>query len=772
MRTLQTDRGIRGTAAKRKVNAVDDYPGNRKDDARRAELPEGLRRAASDPAPVHGMHGGHVGGEIDIAALVQSVWQRKWVVAAFGFGFALLAMALAYSLTPRYTATSVVMLDRNQSNIIDVESVATGLGQDYFTILAQQQVLLSRSLAERVVDAMDLESQPYFNPMLVEPEEPNFLVSLLLGGVHLLKTTVRGAVTEETTGPGLRESLGDDYWTRQMAVDILRGSLEVQSVAETYVYSLSVTTEDAVLSTEIANRMAELYITDQLETKFQATQAATEWLSDRVAQLRIEVEQAEAAVEAYNSSSTLISEATLANTNRQLKELRERREEIVRQQSLGADRQEDLRALLDAGDYAAFAAAVNVPRLSTLAQSIEAADGDERAALEQTFQSLARRMVEQAGVERDRAEAQRAGISASIAELERQLESQTQDLVELRQLEREAEATRRIYEQFLRRLNETSVQEGTQQADARVLSEAVVPLNPSYPRKTLIVLIAGFLGGLVGIAYVMIVEQLNSAFRSSEELEKTTGLPVMGQIPIAPVRLRKGLLDYAVERPSSGLVEAIRNLRTGVMLANIDRRPELIMLTSTLPKEGKTTCSLLLAQNAAGLGKKVLLIECDLRRRTFRTYFPDAPKLGMMSILSGDKTWEEVVHHDTRTGLDVIMGEETKVNAADVFHSQRFQEFLAEARRRYDFVVIDTPPVMAVPDSRVIAPMVDAVIYCVRWNSTNKDLVRAGLQQFSQIKVSVSGLALTQINLKKMARYGYGGYNYYYYKSSNRYYLN
>lgn len=743
---------------------MDDFPGKRQDDKR--ELPERLRQAVNEPPGLPN------DDEVDLLGLVSTIWQRKWVIAAFGFGFAILAIALAYSLTPRYTATSIVMLDRAESNIIDVEAVTTGLGQDYYTILAQKQVLQSRSLAERVVESMQLENEVYFNPLLEEQEDPSLVAEILFGGINLLKTTIRGAVTEEEDGPTLRDELGDNYWVRQVAVDTLLGSLAVDSVSDTYVYSLSVTTENPVLSTRIANKMAELYITDQLETKFEATQAATEWLSDRVAQLKVEVEDAEAAVEAYNSSTALISEAALAQMNRQLKELRERRADLERQQIAGGGRQNDLRALLDSGDYAAFAAAVGVPRLTSLAQTIEESQGETRTALEETFRSLAGRLVDQAGVEEDRTDSQLSGINASIEGLERQLESQTQDLVQLRQLQREAEASRRIYEQFLRRLNETSVQEGTQQADARVLSEAVVPLLPSYPNKTQIVLVAGFLGGVLGIAYVLLIEQMNKSFRSSDELEKATGLPVMGQIPIAPVRLRRGVLEYAVERPSSGLVEAIRNLRTGVMLANIDRRPEMIMLTSTLPKEGKTTCSLLLAQNAAGLGKKVLLIECDLRRRTFRTYFPGAPKVGMMSILSGEKTWEEVVYTDERTGLDVIMGEETKVNAADVFHSQRFQEFLAEARRRYDFVVIDTPPVMAVPDSRVIAPMVDAVIYCVRWNSTHKDLVRAGLAQFSQIKVSISGLALTQINLKKMARYGYGGYNYYYYKSSSRYYLN
>lgn len=746
---------------------MDDYPGDRKNDRTRAgELPERIRQAVSDPAPLT-----PGADEIDLFGLMQTVWLRKWVITAFAMVLAVLAVVFAYSLTPRFKATSVVMLDKQESNYIDLEAVTTGLGLDYYTILAQQQVLVSRSLAERVVEAMKLEEKPYFNPALVADDDGSLVYELLTDGYQLMRTTIRGAVTD-TSGPTLRDRLGETYWVRQKAVDILLESLEVKSVSDTYVYSLSITTEDPVLSADIANKFAEFYITDQLEVKFQATQAATAWLSDRVVQLKSEVETAEAKVAAYNSSTQLISEVALAQMNRQLKELRERRDELQSQIAQTRDRAAQLKTLLDAKDYSGFAAASGLPRLTTLAADVDAASSDRRQALAETFESLAGRVVEQAAVERDRNVAQLAGVTDSVAALDAQLEKQTQDLVQLRQLEREAEASRRIYEQFLKRLNETSVQEGTQQADSRVLSQAVVPLDPSYPNKPLIVLIAGFLGGLIGAAYVLVVEHVNSTFRSAEELEKSTALPVMGQIPIAPVRMRRGLVDYAVDRPSSALVEAIRNLRTGVMLANVDRRPEMIMLTSTLPKEGKTTCSLLLAQNAAGLGKKVLLIECDLRRRTFRTYFPNAPKLGMMSILSGEKTWEEVVYTDERTGLDVIMGEETKVNAADVFHSQRFADFLAEARRRYDFVVIDTPPVLAVPDSRVIAPMVDAVIYCVRWNSTHKDLVRAGLAQFTQIKVRISGLALTQINLKKMARYGYGGYSYYYYKSSNRYYLN
>lgn len=751
---------------------VDDFPGTRRDAPdQMGELPERLRHGATDPQP----HVESKADELTFESLFSTVWRRKWTIAIFGFGFAILAIALVYSLTPHYKSTAVVMLDRQQEQVIDVESVVSGVSTDYYSILAEAQVLRSRALANRVVEAADLEQNPYFNPLLLPEEEPGLVGYVIGGAFNLLKTAIRGAVTDEDSAePTGRDLLDESYWVRQRAIDRLLGSLEVKAVSDTYVYALTVETPSAIMSAEIANKVAELYILDQLETKFEATQKATEWLSNRVAELKSELERSEAAVEAYNSSTTLISEAALAGMNRQLKELRERVIALDVLATESGTRLERLEAALDAGDYETFALAADQPRLSTLAADIAgAAPGSgARQAMENRFETAAQRVLVQTRTERDRALSQSGAVTSSIAELEQQLSTQTDDLVELRQLTREAEADRRIYEQFLRRLNETSVQQGVQQADARVLSPAVVNFNASYPPKMLAVLAAGFFGGLCGIAFVLIIEQMNNAFRSSEELEKNTGLAVLGNIPVAPVRMRRGVLDYAVERPSSALVEAIRNLRTGVLLANVDRQPKMIMLTSSLPKEGKTTCSLLLAQNAAGLGKKVLLVECDLRRRTFRTYFSGAPKHGLMSILSGEKTFEEVVHHDEKVGFDVVMGEETQVNAADVFASQKFRQFLQDARDRYDFVVIDTPPVLAVPDSRVIAPLADAVIYCVRWNSTHKDLVKHGLAQFAQIKVRVAGLALTQINTKKMAKYGYGGYNYHYYKTSSRYYLN
>jgi capsular exopolysaccharide synthesis family protein len=239
---------------------------------------------------------------------------------------------------------------------------------------------------------------------------------------------------------------------------------------------------------------------------------------------------------------------------------------------------------------------------------------------------------------------------------------------------------------------------------------------------------------------------------------------------MAPVNRRRALLQYLVDKPTSSVAEAVRNLRTSVLLANVDHPPKVIMLTSALPGEGKTTCCIALAQISEALGKRVLLIECDIRRRTFRNYFDLPDRGGLLSVLSGARSFEETVYLDESSGLYILPGEESSVNAADIFASQRFADFITEMRQHFDFIFIDTPPVLAVPDARVIAKNSDAVLFCVRWDKTARETVVEGLRFFAQVNIKIAGLVLSQVNVNKMARYGYTGYGYY--REAAKYYHN
>ena len=353
-------------------------------------------------------------------------------------------------------------------------------------------------------------------------------------------------------------------------------------------------------------------------------------------------------------------------------------------------------------------------------------------------------------------------LTQSRAALQDTISRQSDALSQFQQLTREADSVRLIYEYFLNRLQETSVQQGLQQADSRVLSPAVVPERPASPQKPRILAISAVLGFMAGVGFVFLRETRAKGFRSGRDLERTTGYPVMGQIPIIRGRGHRAVLSYLASKPTSSAAEAIRNLRTSVLLSNIDDPPRVIMTTSALPSEGKTTAALALIQNLVGMKRKVLLIEGDLRRRAVsRMASEGAPRSarpvmqpGLLAVLTGDKTLQEVIVKDDLLGVDVLMGEPSDTNAADVFSSDSFARLLTVVREMYDVIIIDTPPVLLVPDARVIAQHADAILFIVRWNWTTVGQVRDGLRMFESVNRKVSGLVLSQINTRQLRKYG------------------
>jgi capsular exopolysaccharide synthesis family protein len=267
---------------------------------------------------------------------------------------------------------------------------------------------------------------------------------------------------------------------------------------------------------------------------------------------------------------------------------------------------------------------------------------------------------------------------------------------------------------------------------------------------------------MASAALILLREMRRTGLRSAEELEAMTGLTVMGQLPVVNVRSRRAMLGYLADKPTSRLAEAFRDLRTSVMLSNLDAPPQAILSTSTLPGEGKTTQAIALAQNFAGLDRRVLLVECDIRRRTFSSRLGFSADRGLIEVLSGGLSLAEAVQGDPHLGsVDVLVGGASKINPVDVFSSDRFREFLREARSAYDVVILDAPPVLAVPDARVIAQEVDAVLYAVKWDDTPRSAIREGLRLLATVNVRPAGLVLTQVDLKGMERYGYGAYSKY-----------
>ncbi len=694
--------------------------------------------------------------EIDLGQLFRTLWRGKWWIA--------LCMAVAVAIggyyayvaaVPVYSTTALVTLENRQEQVVDFESVVSGLAGDQTSINTEVEVLKSRELAKKLVTELDLVNDPEFNGRL--REDPGFSVG-----------QVKGMVKDLILGPEPVEPEPSDEQILEKVTSNVIDAVDISNVRNTYVFKITATTEEPQKSKLMANTLADLYVLNQLDVKFEATQRATAWLSERVLELQTALETAEANVKDFNAQTELISPEALEGLNRQAKDTRERLKTTSERIDSSNARIEALKAAADAGNRQEMARLLDNPTLNRSLTRVES--GQMPSDLFDTqFEQLLRSEI--VGI--TRLESQVIGLTQSLENIEAQIESQSADLVTLQQLTREAEAARSIYEYFLGRLKETSVQQGIQQADSRVLSQAVLPNIPSAPRKSRILALAGILGLMIGAGLILLREFLNNTYRTSQQLEQGTGHTVMGQIPKLPARKRRNVIKYLRDKPASAAAESIRNLRTSVMLSNIDNPPQVIMLTSSIPGEGKTTISLALAQSFSGLDKRVLLIEGDLRRLVFSEYFSAKQyETGLISVLSGRASLPEAIHHIPEVGVDVLLGEQAETNVADMFSSDRFAQLMKEIRTAYDVVIIDTPPVLVVPDARTIAQHVDALLFAVHWDSTEQNQVTEGLRMLASVNIRPSGVVLSQIDMKGMRRYGYGGQYGAYSRYGRKYYTN
>ena len=675
---------------------------------------------------------------IDIGALIGTLWRGKWLIAIVTGIAMTLAIYYAYFVAiPMYRSTAVVILQTKQDSIVDLQSVAGGLSGDSTEVNTQVEVLRSRGLAEKVVERLNLIEDPEFNGSLREP-------SLIGSVIGMIKSIIRPSSSDAIA----QDEVLKKNRIRDNVTANLLSKISVSNIRQSLVFNIAVETQSPVKSAKIADTLSEIYILNQIEVKFAATEQATEWLSNRVSELQVQLETAEKKVSDFTAQTQLVSVDGLQALERQIKDLRDR---ITNAEITKAGLEKALDELNAAKTPDEKLAVANDATLNRIASG-----GMSSAANLNTFDLRFQTIINRVQTDITRAGQQLTALRLSETELGSQLENQGQDLIALQQLTRESEATRLLYEYFLTRLKETSAQEGIQKADSRVLSHAVVPASPSAPKKSQIVALAMILGAMIGSGLVLLREFRMSTFRTAGDLEAYTGYTVLGQIPLIPTRKRQDTLQYLSDKPTSAAAEAIRNLRTSLMLSNLDKKPQVIVSTSSIPGEGKTTVSLALAKFLSGLGKSVLLVEGDIRRRTLNEYFPTLPKVGIASVLNREIDFAEAIHRPKGFEADVLAGEKTSVNAADIFSSDTFKTFIAEMRKQYDFIIIDTPPVLVVPDARIIAQNADAILFSVKWDSTSKALLDESMRMFHNSNQRITGFVLGQIDEKGMKRYGYG----------------
>lgn len=679
--------------------------------------------------------------EIDLLAAARVLWRGKWWIALSCAVFVLLGGYYTYVVaTPQYKATARVEFFPETAPLLDLNSVISGSSTDEVSLNTRIENTQSREMIEKLTRDLDLDQMPEFNGALREPSQ--FSLGALLRLVGL-----RGE--PELRAPEVQADL-----EFRSTVQAVSNAISVNTQRKTHIFDITARSQNPETAAQLANTLAEIYIEDQKAKKFENTEQAIDWLSNEARDLETELRAQEDEIRALREDTDLINPEALEALGLRAKEFRDRLEK----RQIDLTEQEAklvvLQSAWDSTDPELIIEAFSDPILTRLGRSLlldGQGDADRTA-----FDQRAERLLSSQQRILSQIKGEVAALEESLSFLQGQLREQTADLQRLEQMQRELTVTQDLYKTFLTGLQEATVQVGLVRADTRLMSVALPPLEPVSPQHFRTLLVAFVLGGLVASAVLLIREFSNKSIRTASDLEALTGHAVLGHIPVLPVKRRQKVLNYLRDKPTSAAAEAIRNLRTSVLLSNIDNPPQVIMSTSSIPGEGKTTQSIALAMSFAGLDKKVLLIEGDMRRRVFSDYFDLNRDKGLISVLAGDRDFDDVVAPESSLNVDILVGEKSSTNAADVYSSDRFKQFLTEMRERYDFVIIDTPPVLAVPDARVIGQSVDAIIYTVKWDSTTQRQISDGLKAFETANVKVTGLVLGQINAKGMKGYGYG----------------
>ncbi len=733
---------------------------------------------------------------IDLRGLLMTLWRRKMVIMGTALIVTGFAVLMVIQIVPLYVAEASLVVEPPRTNVIDIESVAPGLSTDWFTQETQAAIIGSRVLAEKVIDRLDLVNHPAFNPSLRPPEKSalerlnleRFLPESWLTALRDFRQT---AEEDAAAVPGLELSAAEqERLLREQMIDTYLGQLDIVPSDTSRVIFVRVTSPDPELAAKLANTAAQVYIDDQVAAKSEQTELANVWLQDRAIELKRRVEASARAMEEHRHKAGLVDVGGSSLLAQQLAELNSRLIVVRAERAESEARYDQVQKLIvSEGGVESAAAVLESPLIQRLREQetevvrkiaelkTQLRESHPTMILARTeledlvskIESEVRKIVINQGSELEIARVRERNLAREVAALQAKLDSQTDAEIKLSALETELEANGKLYDTILARLKETGVQDASLvQADARIISYATVPGGPSFPRKRLIVGSAFVASTVLGVLLVLLLEQLDSGFRGREQIEAATGVTVLGMVP----RLLSGWFsavephDDILDRPHTVLSEAFRTLRTALLLSNVDRPPRTVLITSSVPGEGKSTTALALVRTAAKHGQKCLIIDGDMRHPSLHQAFGVDNDIGLIDCLSRDMPLEEIVQIDFKSGAHYILAGQSIPHSTDLLGSEKMRGLLAALSDVYDLVVIDTPPVLVLSDTLVLLRSVDKTIFLVQWEKTRREIAIAGLRQVMDAGADLAGIVLTQVDLERQAQYHYGATYYTYYSSA------
>lgn len=723
-------------------------------------------------------------GDMDVKELWLNIWRRKWAILTLIFVVTMVAALYAYSLTPIYRAASSLLIEDKAAKVVSIEQIygIEGGGAEY--LQTQMELLKSRALAERVVKKLNLTTHPEFDPR--QQEAPRFDISKLLGSLDIRQWL------PVTMPEDLAVSAPSEEQILELVTSNLMGRINVMPKGKSQLILVEVEMADPRLAAQVANAVAEGYIESQLEANMEMTMQASTWMNSRLGELQTKLRESEERLQQFREAENLvdvqgvttISAAELSLTGDRMIGARSARVEAESQYR-------QVQAMKGQG----WQKVATVPAVlgNPLIQQFRTAEAKAQARVDEMSRRYGKRHPEMIAAQTELAAAQ-ASLKAQVEQVVAGIESAYQLAIanegalqasfnankdkiqtisrkefKLRELEREVEANRALYDTFMTRLKETTATSDLQSANVRIVDRAVTPKVPVRPSKSTIIAVAGLLALFIGVGLALLLDFLNNTFKSTEQVEGKLNLPVFGILPKLGKVERKDMAHLFTADKHKAFSESIRTIRTGMALSSISHPHKVVVVTSSVPGEGKSTVSANIAF-AFGQMEKVLLIDADLRRPILAKNFEfPVGALGLANFIAGNASLEEVIREVD--GIHMMCAGTVPPNPLEMLGSPRFAKMIEVLRQKFDRIIIDSPPTQAVSDAIVLATQADSLVYVIKSAATAIPLVERGIGQLLQNNAPVNGVILNQVDIAKGKKYGYhygGYYDYYGYSKTSK----
>jgi capsular exopolysaccharide synthesis family protein len=711
---------------------------------------------------------------IDLSHYFRVVNQSKWRILSLALVITFLVALIVLSLTPIYKATSSLLIESEETNIVSIEQVY-GLDaskKEYFE--TQYEILKSRYIAEKVVNKLALDSHPIFIEKLDESNSSAF---------DGIKTTLKSILTFLPQKE--REPLSEEEQAqlrKELLITLFSENLTISPVPNTQVVKIAYTSESPKLAAEIANTVAEVYIESYLEAKFDMTSKATSWLNDSLAGLRNKLEVSEKKLAEFYQREQLVDlDGVVGLASEELQGLSEQllqAENRLKQSEIIFEQVQNFNG--DPAELAAMPAVQNHPSIQNVKEAELKAQSNvselskvygpkhlkmisaqaELASVMQTLENQVASLISGITNEYRQAQSQVNRLRVAVASAKEEYRKLSTLESKRRVLQREVDTNQQLYDSFFTRLQETSEVEGFESANARVLDRATLPVEPFKPKKSLILIATLVMSTGFGIFIALVLDFLNSGIRSVDDVERRLGQRMMGLIPWQPHKKNNDLpLREFFDTSNHVFSEAIRTLRTSIQLLDMSGDKKVIMVTSSVPKEGKTTVSINLAFAMGQIGK-TLLIDTDLRKPAIAKRFGmPGFQPGIANLVSGTHSLDECLCNDVASNIDVITAGSATPNPQELLMNDNFKKVIKQLREQYEHIIIDTAPIQAVSDAIIVSESADMLFHVVKADATNEKIVSSGLERFMRVGKRIDGVILNQVDVKKAGNgYAYTGY--------------